>query len=53
MFTEAWPQSADADNLAHPTAFTIESSRVIGGPATGHDGRALGFAHFVVRDSYI
>ena len=22
-------------------------------PATGHDGRALGFAHFVVRNSYI
>jgi hypothetical protein len=53
VFTEFWPQSAQADNNSHATVFTVESSRVISGPATGHDGRALGSAHFVARNSYI
>lgn len=53
VFTTFREQTTQADNNAHPTVFTVESSRIVAGPATSHDGRALGWAHFVVRDSHV
>lgn len=52
VFTEILPGDDAAEDTTHPTVFTIESSRIVAAATTAHD-RALGFAHFVVRDSYI
>jgi hypothetical protein len=53
VYTTFRETSAAADNNSHPTVFTIESSKVYSGTSTSYDGRALGWAHYVVRDSYI
>lgn len=53
VFTTFREQTPAADNNSHATVFTVESSRIVAGPATSHDGRALGWAHFVVRDSHV
>lgn len=53
VYTTFRETSAAADNDTHPTVFTIEKSRVIGSTSSSYDGRALGWAHYVVRDSYV
>lgn len=52
VFTSFSTGDAETDDDTHPLVFTIDSSRVYSGPGSV-DGRAIGFAHFEVRNSYV
>lgn len=43
---------ADGNDASHPQIFSVESSRIVCGPEQG-SCRAVGVAHFSVRDSYL
>ena len=52
VFSEFVPVDPETENDSHPTVFTVESSRLLVGTGSVND-RAVGFAHFIVRDSYV
>lgn len=52
IVTSFAPTDPESEDSSHPRVFTVISSRVIGGQGSAND-RAVGFAHFAVRDSYL
>jgi hypothetical protein len=52
VFTAFTPLDSEVENNSHPRMFTVVSSRLLAGSGPTND-RAVGFAHFKVRDSYL
>jgi hypothetical protein len=52
VFTEFTPVDPRLEDDSHPLVFTVESSLLYAGTGSGND-RAVGFGHFIVRDSLL